>query len=200
MGKVMMGLSVSLDGFIAGPNGEDGGLHDWVFRGTYPVTAGGMTFKLASENSAAFFGAFSENTGAVVIGKRAFNTANDNPIFELPTFVLTHEARETVNKDGVPVVFVSDGIESALKQAKAAAGEKDVCIFGGAETVRQYLEAGLLDELQLDIVGVLLGEGLRLFDWVGAKEIRLEQVRVIESVNVTHLVYRVVKKDALTDG
>lgn len=135
MVKVTMGLSMSLDGFIAGPNGDDLGLHNWVFSGTFPVTSAGITFKLASENSAAFFKEFTDNVGSFVIGKKAFNVSNDELIFALPTFVLTHEPRETVTKDGVAVTFITDGIESALTQAKAAAGEKNVCVFGGAYTV-----------------------------------------------------------------
>lgn len=192
MAKVTMGLSMSLDGFIAGPDGDDMGLHAWVFGGTVPVTTAGMTFQLASENSASFFREVTDNMGSVVIGKKAFNVSDDNPIFELPTFVLTHEPREPLTKDGVMVTFVSDGIKSALTQAKAAAGDKNVSVFGGADTVQQYLKAGLLDEIQIDLVAILLGEGIRLFDWVEANAIKLEQTRVIASVDVTHLIYRVV--------
>lgn len=194
MSKVMAALSISLDGFIDGPDGEDGGLHAWVFGGSVPVEAAGISFKLASENSAELFREFVQNTGAIVIGRKAVTIAsNIDPIFNLPTFVLTHEPQASKTKDGVTVMFVNDGIESALEQARAAAGEKDVCVFGGADTVRQYLQAGLLDELQLDVVPVLLGGGTRLFDQASLSEVKLEQVKVVESTNVTHLIYRVMK-------
>lgn len=194
MGKVMAALSVSLDGFIDGPNGEDGGLHAWVFSGSVPVEAAGISFELASESSAELFREFVANTGAIVIGRKAATIASEiNPIFDLPTFLLTHETHEPKTKNGVTVTFVKDGVESALEQARAAAGSKDVCIFGGADTVRQYLRAGLLDELQLDVVPVLLGGGTRLFDEASLSKVKLEQVRAVESANVTHLVYRIMK-------
>jgi dihydrofolate reductase len=194
MGKVTAALSVSLDGFIDGPNGEDGGLHAWVFSGSVPVEAAGISFKLASESSAELFREFVDDTGAIVIGRKAATIASEvEPIFNLPTFVLTHQPREPTTKDGVTVTFVNGGIENALEQARQAAGGKDVCIFGGADTVRQYLQAGLLDELQLDIVPVLLGGGTRLFDGASLSEVKLKPVRAVESTNVTHLIYRVMK-------
>ncbi len=194
MSKVTAALSISLDGFIDGPDGEDGGLHAWVFSGSVPVEAAGISFKLASESSARLFREFVEHTGAVVVGRKAATiTSEIDPIFDLPTFVLTREPRGPKTKDGTTVTFVNDGIESALEQARAEAGEEDVCVFGGADTVRQYLQAGLLDELQLDVVPVLLGGGTRLFDGASLGEVRLEQVRAVESANVTHLIYRVMK-------
>ena len=194
MGKVMAALSVSLDGFINGPDGGAGGLHAWVFSGSVPVEAAGISFELASESSAELFREFVSNTGAIVVGRKAATiTSEVEPIFDLPTFVLTHEPREPKTKNGVAVTFIKDGIESALEQAWEAAGCRDVGVFGGADTVRQYLRAGLLDELQLDVVPVLLGGGTRLFDGASLGEVKLEQVRAVESANVTHIVYRVVK-------
>ena len=194
MSKVMAALSISLNGFIDGPDGEGGGLHAWVFSGSVPVEAAGISFKLASENSAELFREFVKDTGAIVIGRKAATIAsNIDPIFNLPTFVLTHEPQASKTKDGVTVTFVKDGIQSALEQARAAAGDKDVCVFGGADTVRQYLQAGLLDELQLDVVPVLLGGGTRLFDQASLSDIKLEQVKVVASKDVTHLIYRVVR-------
>jgi dihydrofolate reductase len=112
----------------------------------------------------------------------------------MPVFVVTHEARETVTKEGgTTFTFVTDGIESALKQAQAAAGDNDVSVAGGANIVQQYLRAGLLDEVQIHLVPVLLGEGHRLFDHLGAEHIEWERTRVIESPGVTHLRFRVVK-------
>ena len=204
MGEVTVDISMSLDGFIAGPNDSvenplgDGGerIHEWVYdlaswRERHGI-AGGRTDTDAEVLDEAF-----ENTGAVVIGKRMFDVANgwgDNPPFHMPAFVITHDAREKLVKEvGTPFTFVTDGIESALDQARAAAGDKDVSVAGGANIIQQYLSAGLLDEIQIHLVPVLLGEGIRLFDQLGAEQIELERTRVIESPGVTHLKFRVVK-------
>lgn len=204
MGKVTVDISMSLDGFIAGPNDSvenplgDGGerIHEWVYdlaswRERHGI-AGGRTDTDAEVLDEAF-----ENTGAAVIGKRMFDVANgwgDNPPFHIPAFVITHDAREKLVKEGgTTFTFVTDGIESALDQARAAAGDKDVSVAGGANIIQQYLSAGLLDEIQIHLVPVLLGEGIRLFDQLGAEQIELERTRVIESPGVTHLRFRVVK-------
>ena len=194
MGKVSTGLSMSLDGFIAGPNGDDNGLHNWVFGGTVPLTVGGTTFHLSSEKSAEVFDKFVQNAGAFVLGKRAFEAASENPIFQRPSFVLSHEARDEVSKAGTTITFITAGIESALEQARVAAGEKYVYVFGGANTVQQYLEAGLLDEIHIDLVPVLLGGGVRLFEHLGDEPVELERTRVVEAPGVTHLTFRVVKE------
>jgi dihydrofolate reductase len=204
MGEVTVDISMSLDGFIAGPNDSvenplgDGGerIHEWVYdlaswRERHGI-AGGRTDTDAEVLDEAF-----ENTGAVVIGKRMFDVANgwgDNPPFHMPAFVITHDAREKLVKEGgTTFTFVTDGIESALDQARASAGDKDVSVAGGANIIQQYLSAGLLDEIQIHLVPVLLGEGIRLFDQLGAEQIELERTRVIESPGVTHLRFRVVK-------
>ncbi len=135
VGRVVANFSISLDGFIAGPNGDDNGLHNWVFGGTVPLMAGGTTFHLSSERSAEVFDEFVQNAGAFVLGKRTFEAASENPIFQRPSFVLSHEARDEVSKAGTTITFVTDGIESALEQARVAAREKHVCVFGGANTV-----------------------------------------------------------------
>jgi dihydrofolate reductase len=115
----------------------------------------------------------------------------ENPPFHTPAFVLTHHARQPLSMEGgTTFTFVTDGISSALEQARAAAGEKRIAIAGGASTVRQYLAAGLLDELYLHIVPIILGGGERLLDDVG--EPRLEPVEVIASPAVTHIKYRIV--------
>jgi len=204
MGKVTVDISMSLDGFIAGPNdgpelglGERGEeLHEWVFgleswRERHGL-AGGETGRDAEILDEAF-----RDVGAVVLGRRMFDNAKgwgDEPPFHVPVFVLTHEAREKLVKEGgTTFTFVTDGIESALEQAKAAAGDKDISIAGGASTVQQYLNAGLLDELQIHLVPLMLGGGVRLFDQADPERIELEPIRVIESPRVTHLKYRVVK-------
>jgi len=123
-----------------------------------------------------------------------FDVANgwgDNPPFGA-CFVLTHRGQEKLVKGVTTFTFVTDGVEGAFEQARAAAGEKDVSIAGGANVIQQYLGAGLLDEIQIDLVPVLLGDGTRLFKNMG---IELERTRVIESPGVTHLRFRVVKED-----
>lgn len=195
MGKVVAEFSMSLDGFIAGPTGSDDGLHDWVFKGSVPVSAGGMTFHLASEESARIFEESIQNAGAFVLGKRTFEAASENPIFQKPSFVLSGEAREKVFKEGTKITFVTDGIESALDQAQVVAEEKDVYVFGGANTAQQYLEAELIDEINIALIPVLLGEGIRLFDHLGSKHIELQKIGAIDAPGVTHLSYRIVKED-----
>jgi dihydrofolate reductase len=191
MGKVMLDMSMSLDGFIAGPNNDDAGLNHWVFGGTIPVEAGGMTFHLISEQSAGVFREFLQNVGAFVLGKQSFRASGADAPFQVPSFVLSHDARPTLNNG--KVTFVADGIESALKQARAVAGDKDVYVFGGADTAQQFLKAGLIDEIQIHLVPLLLGEGRRLFEHLGEYLPELERTRVIESSNVTHLRFRVIK-------
>jgi dihydrofolate reductase len=117
----------------------------------------------------------------------------DEPTFHKPVFVLTHHAREPLTKGETTFTFVTDGIESALEQARAAAGDKDVALGGGANVAQQYLKAGLLDELQIHLAPVLSGGGVRLFDALDSDQIELECTRVIDSPAVTHLRYRVVK-------
>jgi dihydrofolate reductase len=205
MGKVTSDMSISLDGFVAGPNDGpgnglgDGGdrLHQWMYdlaswREPHGL-AGGETNRDAEVLDEAF-----KNTGAFVMGRRMFDLAEgpwgDNPPFHGPVYVLTHRARERLTKEGgTTFTFVTDGIQSALKQAQAAAGDKDVSVAGGANIIQQYVKAGLLDEIQIHLVPVLLGEGRRLFDELGTEHIELETTRVIESPGVTHLRFRLVK-------
>jgi dihydrofolate reductase len=116
----------------------------------------------------------------------------DTPPFGMPVFVLTHHARETLTmKGGTSFIFVTDGVESAFEQARAVAGGKDVAVAGGANVVQQCLRAGLLDELQVHVAPVLLGDGVRLFD--GGERANLEITRVVDSPTVTHVRYRVLK-------
>jgi dihydrofolate reductase len=203
MGSVTSDISVSLDGLIAGPGDGvdnplgDGGerLHDWVVRlaswRSRHGLAGGETGRDAEilEESV-------RDTGAVVLGRRMFDNARgwgDEPPFHVPVFVLTHEARDDLVKGGTTFTFVTDGVESALAQARAAAGDENVHVAGGANTIQQFLSGGLLDELQLHVVPLLFGAGVRLFDGLGTAPLELETVRVVESPGVTHLKFRVVK-------
>ena len=203
MGQVVFELSMSLDGFIAGPNdrpglglGEGGErLHQWAYdlaswRERHGL-AGGQTNRDAELLDEAF-----RNTGASIVGRRMFDNAEgwgENPPFDMPVFVLTHQAREPLVKGGTTFTFVTDGIESALAQARAAAGATNVAIGGGANVAQQYLKAGLLDEIEIHLVPILLGGGIRLFDHLGDAQIELERTRVIDSPSVTHLRFRVVK-------
>jgi dihydrofolate reductase len=216
MARLTLDISMSLDGFIAGPNqtleqplGEGGeGLHEWAFRlasWREPHGLSGGETNVADDEVVA---ETIQATGAVVMGRRMFSGGKgpwaddpntdawwgDNPPFHVPVFVLTHHPRETVIKEGgTSFTFVTDGIEAALEQARAAAGDKDVSLAGGADVVQQYLNAALLDELQIHLAPVFLGGGVRLFDRLGPDPIELEATRVIESPAVTHLRYRVVK-------
>ncbi len=204
MGKVLLDISMSLDGFIAAPNDDperplgDGGqrLHDWVFGGTSDRTGTSPRTSATDSNREVMDESF-RTTGAIVMGRRWFDIGEepwgDNPPFQVPVFVLTHHAREKLIKEGgTTFTFVTDGIESALEQAKAAAGDKNIGV-GGANIAQQCLKAGLLDEIQIHLVPVLLGEGRRLFEHIGTEQIELETTRVISSPGVTHLKFRVVK-------
>jgi dihydrofolate reductase len=193
MSKLHCDISMSLDGFITGPDegvekplGDDAGrLHDWMFAARTDADA-----EVLHEVYA--------RTGAILMGRRMFDVGvepwGDPPPFERPVFVLTHEARDPMPmQGGTTYNFVTDGIEAALEHAKAAAGTKDVGIWGGANVMRQYLKAGLLDEIQIHLTPILLGEGVRLFDDLGPERIELERTRTIETPSATHLRFRVVK-------
>ena len=166
MGKVFVDMAISLDGFVAGLNDEDNGLYNWYFA--------------PSGNAIAVIDELLQTIGAMIIGRRSFGDQPDgfDTPYKVPHFVLTHTARPSVARDGATFAFVDTGIESALAQAQAAAGEKAVCVAGGAATAQQFLNAGLIDEVQLHLVPVLLGQGLRLFDHAAPME--LERTRVLE--------------------
>ncbi|MEU1854181.1 dihydrofolate reductase family protein [Streptomyces sp. NPDC019990] len=204
MSKVFASLGMSLDGFIAGPNARpdnplgDGGMriHEWVFgveswRERQSIN-GGQTNPdddIVREN-------FSR-AGAYIMGQQMFAEGEvgwpDPPPFRAPVFVLTHTPRKPwVRQGGTTFTFVTEGIDSALALAMArkAAGDKDVQISGGADTVRQFINAGLLDELQIHLAPLVLGSGVRLFDGV-SPGLSLELTRVVDSPQVTHLTYRV---------
>lgn len=205
MGRVITSMSMSLDGYITGPNdspevplGEGGDrLHQWLYdlaswREIHGLEGGEATpdAELLAESV--------RNTGAVVIGRRMFDFAEepwgDTPPFHMPVFVVTHRAREPLVKEGgTTFTFVTDGIEPALAQARAAAGNKDVSVGGGAEVIQQYLRAGLLDEIQITLVPVLLGGGKRLFDHLGDTPIELVRTQAVASPNVTHLRFAVAR-------
>jgi len=215
MSKLKFNITMSLDGYIAGPNqsvanplGEGGErLHDWAFklksfREMHGDGEGGET----GTNDDIVRETFA-NLGATIMGRNMFGGGpgpwgkdpwkgwwGDNPPFHTPVFVLTHHAREPlVMQGGTAFTFVTDGIESALERAKQAAGGKDVMLGGGANVAQQYLAAGLIDEMEIHVVPLLFGGGARLFDGLGSPDVRLEPVRTMEGPGVTHLKYRVVK-------
>ena len=211
MSKLRFQIAMSLDGYIAGPNqsrenglGEGGEqLHEWAIRlrafNEIHGESGGETGPSDEVLRQGF-----ENLGAHIMGRNMFGGGagpwdeswkgwwGENPPYHTPVFVLTHHARDPLEmQGGTTFFFVTDGIESALRQAKEAAGAKDVLIGGGAKTAQQYLVAGLIDEMELHVVPILLGAGERLFDNLEGSNVKLESIRTVEGSGVTHLKYRV---------
>jgi dihydrofolate reductase len=211
MSKVRVHISVSADGCVAGPNqslesplgegGED--LHEWVvalqeWRGAHGLEGGEVNASTPVLEEAR------ANVGAEIMGRGKFGGGpgpwedswrgwwGEEPPFHMPVFVITHHERGPLTLADTTFTFVTDGIESALDQAREAAAGKDVFIGGGADVINQYLAAGLVDELELHVVPLVLGPGARLFEGVGPG-LRLEQVRAIEAPGVTHLKYRVLR-------
>jgi dihydrofolate reductase len=206
-------LAVSLDGYVAGPDqsvekplgvgGED--LHEWMvdleaWRRQHGLEGGEVNASTPVVEE------LQSNVGATVMGRNMFGGGpgpwredppwngwwGDNPPFHTPVFVLTHHPREPLEMEGgTTFTFVTNGIESALEQAKQAAGGRDVLLGGGANVVQQYLAAGLVDEFELHVVPILLRGGERLLENVG--NFKVEQVRAIEAPGVTHIKYRVVR-------
>jgi dihydrofolate reductase len=204
MGKVATGLSMSLDGFIAGPNdgpgsplGEGGErLFRWYSSGDteYRLPGTDMVFKVSPQSAELLREAHSM-MGAFVTGRRTFDITNGwggRPPLGVPTFVVTHTVPQEWVYEGSPFTFVTDGVESAVGQAKAVAGDKDVAV-GAASIAQQCIRAGLLDEIHVDLVPVLLGGGVRLFEHLGMGPIELELTEVVEAPAVTHLTFRIVK-------
>ncbi len=213
MSKVRVHISTSLDGYVAGPTqtqenplGEGGEeLHDWLVRLKAWREHAGMDGGEENVSSAVFHEEIA-NVGAEIMGRGKFGPAGrgpwgddpwqgwwgEDPPFHKPVFVLTHHEREPLTLSDTTFTFVTDGIESALQQARDASGDKDVFIGGGADTINQYLAAGLVDELELHVTPILLGGGARLFDGVGP-DVKLEELRAVQAPGVAHLKYRVVK-------
>lgn len=183
MGKVLAGMTMSIDGFVNDRNGSVGALyHD---------------FKELRETEA--LQKSMKTTGAVVMGKRSYEMGQGDFTgyeYQVPLFVVTHVVPATVAKGEngkLAFHFVTTGIESAIKQAKAAAGDKDVTVVGGPNIVQQCIKAGLLDELQVSIMPILLGEGLRFFEHLGPELIQLQKIEVLEAAQRTDITFRIVK-------
>src|SRR5919107_3993754 len=191
MTKVIFDMSMSLDGFVKASNATserplgDGGerLHEWAFgedERDREVLAGGV-----------------KGSGAIIAGRGTYDDSlpwwgADGPHPPTRVFVLTHEAPHAL-PEGSVYTFVTDGIESALEQAKAAAGDKNVAVMGGAEIGQQFIRAGLIDEISIHLVPVLFGSGTRMFDYLGGEHIQLESAGVIETLEAMHLRFRVVE-------
>jgi dihydrofolate reductase len=212
MSNLRVHISTSLDGFVAGPQQSKqnplgvGGeaLHDWVVELKVWRAIHGMDGGTVNA-STPIMEVEAANVGAEIMGRGMFGPAGggpwgaepwpgwwgEDPPFHKPVFVVTHHEREPLTLSDTTFTFVTDGIESALEQARQAAGGRDVIVGGGADVINQYLAAGLVDEIELHVVPILLGDGARLFDGVGPG-LRLEQVRSVEAPGVTHLKYRVV--------
>lgn len=190
MGKVRINITMSLDGFIAAPNispthplGEGGlRLHDWMFGARTEADA-----PIAEE--------VMQNSGAVILGRRTYTDAIDGAWggitpFPMPAFVLCHSEPE---RKASGFSFVTDGMESALSQARAVAGDKDVWLMGGANVLQQFIKAGKVDELQVSIAPVLFCAGTRLFDYIGTHPIELQNTRTIQTPQATHIRYDIIK-------
>lgn len=211
MSQVTSQLSISLDGFVAGPNqslenplGEGGmRLHEWVFATDAWRASHGLGGGERNADSGVVEDVF-RDVGAYIMGRKMFGGGDgpwdlswrgwwgENPPYHVPVFVLTHQPREPlVMEGGTTFTFVTDGPGAALAQARSAAGEKRVSIAGGASTVQQYVSTGALDELYLHIVPIVLGAGERLLENVGDPV--LEPIEVVASPTVTHVKYRVTR-------
>jgi dihydrofolate reductase len=211
MSKLRVHISASLDGYVAGPNqseenplGEGGEqLHEWVvgleaWRKPHGKEGGEVneSTKVVEEAQA--------NIGAEIMGRGKFGPPaggpwgdepwpgwwGDDPPFHMPCFVVTHHEREPLTLSDTTFTFVTDGIDSALAQAREAAGDKDVLVGGGAEIINEYLAAGHVDELEISVVPLILGSGERLLEGVG--DLKLEQIRAVEAPGVTHVKYRAI--------
>ena len=201
VGKVFADISMSLDGYVAGPNDGvgnglgDGGeqLHEWAYELESWRRPHGMEGGERNADADLLEKVFARS-GAILVGRRMFDNAEgwgDNPPFKMPVFVLTHRAQDTLEKGETTFTFVTGGVESAVEQAKAAANGKDVSVGGGAATIQQCLRAGFLDEMCVHIAPILLGGGVRLFENLDPSRVTLEQSRVVESPRVAHLFFRV---------
>jgi dihydrofolate reductase len=200
MSRVLIQMSMSLDGYVAGLNDSDANplgdhglrLHEWMFAG--PGRPPGEELPKPDQQ---MFDELRSMTGAMICGRRLYDITHgwngSHPFGAIPTFVVTRSVPDTVPTGTTSFTFVTEGIVSAVVQAQDVAGGKDVYVIGGASIDQQLLDADLADELRIDVVPVLLGSGIRLFDQLRRSPVDLEQVNVTPSQRVTHLRYRVLR-------
>ena len=203
MGKVVFNMTMSLDGFVAGPNDGPGNglgdrgeqLFDWYFKGDTEIKLSeGTPVLRVSKQSAEIIRNALQSYGAGIWGRKTFDITGGwggHPPGE-PCFIVTHHVPQEWVREGSPFIFVTDGVESAIRQAKQAAGDKDV-VLCTASVLQQALRAGLVDELDIDVAPVILGDGVRLFDHLADRSIKLEKIQAIDAPLVTHMKYHVVK-------
>ena len=202
MAKVLAGITMSLDGYITRPNdGLGAGLGEGGERLHYSVFGGPWSYDGDRGSPAAVDQQYLDevfgSAGAWIVGRTMHDVVDgwgEDPGFGVPVFVVTHRPHETVVKGDTSFEFVTGGITDALERARAAAGDKNVIVMGGGDLLRQYLVAGLVDELTLTIAPVLLGAGKRLFDGITRTDIRFERYAVVESPFATHLRFRVASR------
>ena len=211
MTRLAVEITMSVDGYVAGPDqsvqhplgvgGEE--LHGWVVATRNWRELHGMDGGATGPDDTVAAESF-ENIGATIMGRHMFGGGDgpweenpwkgwwgENPPFHMPVFVLTHHPREALEmQGGTTFHFVTDGIQAALERARRAAGGKDIKLAGGAEVIQQYLNAGLVDEINLHVVPLLLGDGACLFDRTGGRQVQYECVRVVSSPAATHYKYR----------
>lgn len=196
MPKLTTQFTMSLDGFIADENDGVGRLLGWYRSGDtpYPVPGTDMVFKISRASAELLQEAWGQ-IGAIVTGRRDFDVSEawgGQPPFNVPTFIVTHRVPQAWAGESSPFTFVTEGVASAVAKAREAAGAKNVAV-SGTQIVKQCLEAGLMDEIQIDLVPLLLGKGIRLFNSLESEPIGLQNIGVIEGNGVTHLKFRVVK-------
>ena len=195
MASVAAGFSMSLDGFIAGPDDEVGPLFNWYMSGDTPYTYPNGMQITPSAVSAKVINDQRRSAGAIVTGRRLFDYTRGwggrHPI-DVPVFVVTHTTPQDWEHPDAPFTSVTDGVESAIEQAKATAGDKLVGV-AGPNVVQQVIKAGLMDEIAIELVAVLLGKGIRYFEYLGIEPVMLERTSVVVAPDVTHLRYRIIK-------
>lgn len=189
MGKVTVDMTISLDGFICGPDDDLERLHSWLFVEKPP-------------QDVAVLDDYFQNLGAVIMGRGTFEDGVkkqgwagwvDQPPYEVPIFVVSHNVPEKLARGKTAFTFITTSIKAALAEAKAAAQGKNVSVMGGAKVVQQYIQAGLIEEINLHLAPLLLVEGKCLFENIGSQPVELEALQTIRSEKITHLKYRVVR-------
>lgn len=203
MSNIIASITMSLDGFVAGvkdnpeqplgENGNIGNLHDWILEGDFPSKHNDF-FNLSKKNRKIFDEMF-DSTGALITGRRTYDIVHgwegSYPVSGIPVFVLTHKPPSEVPEGKTPFTFVTEGIQHAVGQAIEAAGDKDVQIIGGAQTIQQCINIGLCEELRIHMVPQLLERGIRLLENLDIESSSLEKTQVIDTPEVTHLHYHI---------